>query len=159
MSQRQFTFGYAFVVVGICIFLLYLDAAGTFIYLGYLPAALIALGIIVASVFAAGKVRPRLSKVNALVFGVGTFVLILVVAVCPFLETSERKAFFLAATSIKAGMSWEKAQDKLAAYSILARQSDSVTFFYRSSPNTVDVVIVELSSDGETVVSAEYSPD
>jgi hypothetical protein len=158
MTRRRFTTGYILGVVVAGTSLLYLDAVGVFIYFGYVPAALLVLGVVLGGVFAAGKV-PRLSRVDVMAFGVATLGLIAVVVVCPFLPTSQRKAFYLAATSVKAGMSWEEAQRRMATYPIFEQQAGAVTFLQRSSRDTVDTAVVRLTSDGETVAAVEYSAD
>lgn len=158
MSRHRFTLGYVLAAVAVCVILLYLDAVGVFIYFGYVPAALLVLGVVLGGVFAAGKV-PRLSRVDVVAFGVATLGLIAVGVVCPFLPTSQRKSFYLAATSVKAGMSWEEAQRRMAAYPTFGQQAGAVTFLQKSSRDTVDTVVVRLTSDGETVAAVEYSAD
>ena len=158
MTRRRFTMGYVLGAVVTAAGLLYLDAAGVFIYLGYVPAALLALGVVLGGVFAAGKVR-QLSRVDVVAFGVATFGLVAIVVGCPFLATSQRKAFYLDATSVKAGMSWEEAQQRLAGYPTFEQHAGSVTFLHRSSPDTVDTAVVRLTSDGENVAAVEYSAD
>jgi len=158
MTRRRFTAGYVLGAVVAGAGLLYLDAAGVFIYFGYVPAALLVLGVVLGGAFAAGKV-PRLSRVDVVVFGVATLGLIAVVVACPFLATSQRKAFYLDATSVKAGMSWEEAQRRMAGYSTFEEHVGSVTFLQKSSRDTVDTAVVRLTSDGEKVAAVEYSAD
>lgn len=158
VSRRRFTLGYALVAVGVGAGLLYLDAAGVFIYFGYVPAALLVLGVVLGGVFVAGKVD-RLSRVDALAFGVATLGLVVVALASPFLPTSQRKAFYLAARSVKAGMSWEEAQHRMAGYPTFEKHVGSVTFLQKSSPDTVDAAVIRLTSDGEQVAAVEYSAD
>jgi hypothetical protein len=158
MTRRRFTIGYLLGAVVAGAGLVYLDAAGVFIYFGYVPAALLVLGVVLGGVFAAGKV-PRLSRVDVVAFGVVTLGLIAVVAACPFLATSQRKAFYLDARSVKAGMSWEEAQRRMAGYPTFDQHAGAVTFLQKSSPDTVDTAVVRLTSDGEMVAAVEYSAD
>lgn len=158
MTRQRFTLGYALVAVAVGAGLLYLDAAGVFIYFGYVPAALLVLGVVLGGIIAGGRVG-RLSKVDVLAFGVATLGLVAVVLACPFLPTSQRKAFYLAAKSVKAGMSWEEAQRRMAKYPTFEKHAGSVTFLHRSSPDTADAAVVRLTSDGEQVAAVEYSAD
>jgi hypothetical protein len=52
------------------------------------------LGIVLGGVFAAGKVD-RLTRVDLLAFSVVTLGLVVIALACPFLPTSQRKAFYL----------------------------------------------------------------
>jgi hypothetical protein len=158
MTRRRFSIGYLLGAVVADAGLLYLDAAGVFIYFGYVPAALLVLGVVLGGVFAAGKV-PRLSRVDVVAFGAATLGLIAMVVACPFLATSQRKAFYLDATSVKAGMSWEEAQRRMAGYSTFEQHAGSVTFLQKSSRDTVDTAVVRLTTDGKKVASVEYSAD
>ena len=158
MNQHRFRLSYVLTALAAGAGLLYLDASGVFIYLGYVPAALLVLGVVLGGIFMAGKVA-RLSRGDVLVFGAATLALIAVAVACPFLPTSQRKAFYLAATSVKAGMSWDEAKQRMAAYSTFEEHAGAITFLRESSSDTVDAAAVLLTRDGKQVESVEYSAD
>ncbi len=158
MTRRRLTFGYTLIAVAVATGLLYLDGTGVFIYFTYVPLALLVLGVILGGVFAAGKVA-SLRGIDVVAFGVATLALIAMVLACPFLPTSQRKAFYLAAMSLKPGMSWGEARQRMAAYAFFETSPNSVTFSSRSDPDTVDLVVVDLTSDSAKVADVEYSPD
>lgn len=158
MTRRRLTFGYTVIAVAVAAGLLYLDGAGVFIYFSYVPMAVLVLAVILGGVFAAGKVT-RLCRVDVVIFGVATLALVGVALACPFLPTSQRKGFYLAATSLKPGMSLVEARQRMAAYPFFETAPNSVTFSSRADPNTVDVVVVDLTSDGAKVAAVNYSPD
>jgi hypothetical protein len=158
MTRRRLTFGYALVAVVLAAGLLYLDGAGVFIYFSYVPVAVLVLAMVLGGVFAAGKVA-RLRRIDVMVFSVTTLLLAAVALACPFLPTSQRKAFFLAATSLQPGMSSGEARRRMAAFPFFESEPNSVTFLNRSDRDTVDVVVVDLTSDGAKVADVAYSPD
>lgn len=158
MSRHRFRLSYVLAVLAAGAGLLYLDASCVFIYLGYVPAALLVLGVVLGGIFMAGKVA-RLSRGDLVVFSAATLALLAVVVACPFLPTSPRKAFYLAATSVKAGMSLKGAQRRMADYPTFEEHSGAITFLHKSNPDTVDAVVIRLSSDGKQVAAVEYSAD
>lgn len=156
--KHRFAFGYLLVAMMAGMALVFLDAAGVFIYFSYVPAVLLVACVVVGGLFAAGKVG-QLSRVDALSFGLATMALIGIVLICPYYPTSQRKQFFLDAQSVKPGMSLHEVEQRMVSYQSFRKDSSSVTFSCQSSPDTVDVIVVRLNKDGSRVASAEYSPD
>lgn len=156
--RRKVLAGYLLVVTAASLGMVYLDAAGIFIYFGYVPVALIVLFSVGLGLYMAGRVGQLTSRERS-GFGVATLLLVFVSLASTFLPTSGRKGFFLAAKSLRPGMSLRTAQEKMRDYEVFSKPYSSVTFSFRSGPDTVDTAVVHLTLDGKYIDSVEYSPD
>jgi hypothetical protein len=142
--------------VAACGLLTLMDVLGVFVALSYLPAILLVL-LVVAELAWLGKNSGGWLRRLPL----GTFLLLAVVLLAlPYLPTCPRKAFAVAADSIAPGMAIAEVCRIMSPFDIapFGQHPRSMTFRFRSDPQTVDALIVTFDSDGR-VLTARFSPD
>jgi hypothetical protein len=138
------------------------DAAGAFIYFGYIPAYAVAVGLVALGLVLFGR-EPRI-KSDAILLAVTTTVLFGFLLALPRVATSDRKAFSLVAASLTNGMSVTEVNTRMRVVAShpgfrAAVHSGALCFYLYSAPGTQDVIIVQPSSDGQRVVDVQYSVD
>lgn len=159
VKRMRFLLIYSSVALLLLLLVIHFDAAGLFIYLGYLPAYLLVIGSIGVALLAFG--RNSRTRAQALA---AAFVSVLLLGGVPLIantSTSPRKRFFLAFRSLTPGMAMVDAQAVMRPFGEPDRRRapDTLTYRYRSDKSTIDVVHVNASKDGKQVVSVEFSPD
>ena len=150
---------YSLAALGLLLLLTHFDAAGLFIYFGYVPAYLLVIATIGVALFAFGRnSRTRIQTLTAV------FVSVLLLGGVPLIAkipTSPRKQFFLAYKSLTRGMEMTEALAVMKAFGEPDRRlaPDTLTYRYRTDKSTIDVVHLNPSKDGKQVASVEFSPD
>jgi hypothetical protein len=150
---------YSIAVLVLLALVTHFDAAGVFIYLGYSPAFLLAIGTIGVTLVAFGR-RHR-TRTQALATGVLSILLLGGVALITTIPTSPTKRFFLAYRSLVPGMAMADALTLMKPFCEPDRRlaPGTLTYRYRTDKSSVDVVHLYASTDGKQLKSAEFSPD
>ena len=134
--------------------LLYLDATGFFIYFGYRLAWAATIGWAVL-----GFMMFRSKRIGRSAYLIPVIAMAIVAAVSPSFRTSGRKGFYLDALSLRPGMSVSSVTERMNGYEVFDKYEGTMTFTYKSNDSTIDTVRVFVSSNGQDVLSVEYSPD
>ena len=152
--------GVGLLITGLC---LYLDAAGVFIYVTYVPLYASALVYFVMGYFVMGlRTGPNKGTAARRAAVAPNLIAIIIsgaIALTSILRTSERKGFYLDAKSIRAGMPISLIQDTMGQYEVFDRNRGSVTFSYRANQQTTDHLIIELTEDLQYAKRVRYSVD
>ena len=137
-----------------------LDGAGCFILLGYVP---LYIGVVLYGVLAARwalrlSVGTRWRREYVITF---VLLLSLILFALPWLETSNRKRFYLASTSLSAGMAMADARRIMSSYYLFDKFEEEgvLTFSHKTSADSEDRVIVSFSPETGVIERVEYSAD
>lgn len=137
-------------------FVLLLDRQGVFIYFTYLPlyaGAVLYIGWGLRTVLGPDRARRSwLLLLPAVLLG-------LLSVIAPNLQNGERKRFFLAASSVHEGTPETNVREIMSNYRLTENADGSLTFSYRSSPQTEDHFLVVIDPASRTAKSTEYLVD
>jgi hypothetical protein len=154
--RARFLAGYALGVAAFVALLLYLDGRGVFFYLTYLPA--LAASVILAAFAHRFLTRAPHTRQDVAWWAALSLAMLIAIIASTRLPTSERKQFYLTATSLS-GLTCEEVQKKLQPFKakIFFASPQEMSFGYPSQPGTTDVVIVKFL--GGRATASEFSPD
>jgi lysylphosphatidylglycerol synthetase-like protein (DUF2156 family) len=154
--RARFLAGYALGVAAFVAMLLYLDGRGVFFYLTYLPA--LTAGTVLAAFTYRFLTRGPHARRDVAWWAALSLAMLIAIIACTHAPTSERKRFYLAATSLS-GLTRGEVQQKLQPFKakIFFASPQEMSFGYPSQPGTTDVVIVKFTRGRAT--ASEFSPD